>query len=126
MTAEDIISNNKIIAEFLGYKNKDGCNDRFVCKRVVDGYEKWLVLRHKNLRYHISWDWIMPVVDKIESMGYGFTKDPWGVEITEFISGKEQEIIRLERHENETNIEQYYEAVVEFIKWYINPNTVKP
>jgi len=52
--------NNKIIAEFMGPEwHKDFFKD--VC-----------IISTSNISYKfdISWDWLMPVIEKIESLGY--------------------------------------------------------
>jgi hypothetical protein len=77
--------NNKLIAEFMGYAiiDKEG--------------------NHKdtNYSYHESWDWIMPVVEKIVETGYA----GW---ITYDL--KESLIA--------VDIDNAYKEIVGFIKWY--------
>jgi len=61
---EEIQAGNRAIAEFLGYGKCQRCDD-------CGGYQYGaLVYRPDQMRYHSSWDWLMPVVEKIESMGY--------------------------------------------------------
>jgi hypothetical protein len=48
------MENNKVIAEFMGLN---------IDKGVQADY-----MEHE-LKYHTSWDWLMPVIDKIELMG---------------------------------------------------------
>ena len=82
--------NNKIIAEFMGIiPNEAGV---------------YHVSKHKgysleNLLYHTSWDWLMPVVEKIE-------------QVHEDVP---QELINLSLF---STIDEVYKAVVEFIKQY--------
>jgi hypothetical protein len=101
--------NNKLIAEFMGY-------DRGVSELM--GYDT-------------SWDWLMPVVEKIESLGVKF----WvkgntcrvyiNRELAELDSNVEWNGISTEFEgfffiyfEEKTKKEATYKAVVEFIKWY--------
>lgn len=72
--------NNKIIAEF---------------------YEE------HELLYHFDWNWLMEVVDKIESLGYR-------VEITRHICRIKHIVIS----EDLPKIQSVHNACVEFIKWY--------
>lgn len=48
MMDEEIIAGNKLIAEFIGYKYLHPSGD-YSCE----------------LRYHSSWNWLMPVIEKI-------------------------------------------------------------
>lgn len=61
----EITDGNHAIALYMGLKHKDGCTDRFVTTTKVKGKEKWVVLNLKALRYHVSWNRLMPVVHKM-------------------------------------------------------------
>ena len=68
-------------------------------------------LRVEHLNYHASWDWLMPVVDKIERIK---NSDDYEVDIFGNccdIGGRFEAI-------GKTKIEATYKAVIEFIKWY--------
>ena len=94
--------NNKLIAEFMGITpNEAGV---------------YHVSKHKgysldNLLYHTSWDWLMPVVQKIESLGYVFTIQGGKAEYGEMISETQCFIAK-------DKLSSTYKAVVEFIKWH--------
>ena len=93
------MENNKVIAEFMGLN---------IDKGVQADY-----MQHE-LKYHKSWDWLMPVVEKMESMGC-VVKHHHGDCIVYKIDEKENyrciiEMIGLNKLENT------YKAVVEFIK----------
>lgn len=109
MTQEEITSGNKIIAEFIGlHFHKVG----WVDATHIDGnYEC------EELKYHSSWDWIMPVVEKIckiDSGSYSFEIDnPFGVTIKRH-SFKPDEVLFFRSYEG---IESVFALVVEFIKW---------
>lgn len=76
---------------------------------------------NQKLDYQYSWDMIMPVVEKIENIGYVFMigKNQAGIGSSRS-SG-------LSRDANssvkaETKIEAVYQVVVQFIQWYnLNP-----
>src|SRR4051812_21847400 len=59
---------NKVIAEFDGYKfiPHDSLNG---IKGVFSKPNKRLYIL-EDLKYHSSWDWLMPVVEKIESLAF--------------------------------------------------------
>ena len=82
---------NKLIAEFMGVD---------IHEFVMNGGKKW--------EYHSSWDWLMPVVEKIYSSNeYVKYKDTMSGIFNE-------EPVRI----NSKYISVTHEAVVEFIKWY--------
>ena len=69
--------NNKLIAEFMGLiiRDKDGNLPTSSQQHKLFVEEEWDKLYFvspyspNGLDYHESWDWLMPVVDKIEDMG---------------------------------------------------------
>lgn len=131
---EDTIKNNILIAKFMGatvsgseykipkvsipYQGWERFGDNDPCLKFTDECRDW------EMQYHKSWDWIMPVIEKINSThnkntangsiivgrdlqytiqyllsgGYGFTE-----------------------HKRETvffTLENIWERAVLFIKWY--------
>jgi len=93
---------NKLIAEFMQYDNKS-----------VGLYDYSHTPNNEILKYHKSWNWLMPVVEKIETIigklpthiGNIPNDEDW--ESNNFLS---------------TNIEETYKAVVEFINEYNKNN----
>ena len=105
-------TSNKIIAEFMGAKLT---KDLKIMYPVYEGDSSYV----KNLKYHSDWNWLMEVVEKIESIGFTFeTKKNWAR-----ITRKGENII-LRWEEDKTKIEAVYNACIEFIKWY-NENSAK-
>ena len=107
------LKNNKLIAEFLGYID-NGCSEDGFLIHPITNYD----VEISSLKYHEDWNWLMEVVEKIESLGYR-------IEIVKhicriYLSNKETIIIS----ENIPKIEAVYNACVEFIKWYNNQNKV--
>ena len=96
---DNITKNNKLIAEFMG--------------------DSLYMLFPGSFKYHKSWDWLMPVVDKIDKLvpnGRTFieyTEDLWWVNLDK--AWAESRV---------SKIDATYKAVVEFIKWY-NKEKVK-
>lgn len=105
--------NNKIIAEFMGMKPHD--------KNELDGFWTNTIKAHDfdnvmNLKFHSDWNWLMEVVEKIESLG-NFNI---GIEFANCtISGTFNKSIT-----NESKIKAVYKACLEFIKW-CNENSAK-
>lgn len=121
MTQEEIKEGNRIIAEFMGAVINPNwtdeatyCFQKYNVPTKTSGFN-WAV---SQMQYHSSYDWIMPVVEKIEAIedNDGFT--PFVVEIicndTAIKDQINRDIICYE--ECETKIESIFKAVVEFIK----------
>ena len=97
-------TSNKIIAEFMGYIK----HTQTKAYLTTDGY-----FHERDLKFHKDWNWLMEVVEKIESIGFTFeTKKNWAR-----ITRKGENII-LRWEEDKTKIEAVYNACIEFIKWY--------
>ena len=80
--------NNKLIAEFMG---------------------KEIYQKHHESNYHYSWDWLMPVINKIRSMDSTYEVE----EVGKYDCDNEMS-------HYEFDLELTYESVVEFIKEYNN------
>ena len=116
MSEQEIIEGNKLIAEFMGIKQNDF--GHWINKNHLLGSQSKLF--DFELKYHSSWDWLMPVVEKIEND----LQDSFNVDIinknqceivrngNEFICGYGFETIY------HSKIKAVYYSVVEFIKWY--------
>lgn len=110
-------TDNELIAEFMGFE----------CPRCLPSGK--VVLDKSDLRYHTSWDWLMPVVEKIHSLRMD-------VNLKFFItnSGKTIRECLIEDQIGETIgyfdsqqlqlIECAYKSVIQFINWY-NANNLK-
>jgi hypothetical protein len=119
MTEEKIRKNNKLIAEFMGYEffKTPNCG--------IFGGNKFTKLPKKNNKppftvyhgwsspnYNKYWDWLMPVVEKIETFKFKVTirdQDCW-IDIgtkEEFGAGYQG-----------SKILSVWIAIVKFIKWY--------
>lgn len=123
---KSILENNKLIAEFMGIEvSKIGKKFRFHLPPC--GYFK---VHPKFIKYHVSWDWLMPVVEKIESIeddhhghfGVYISSNSCVIQGTNFRSDKRlsNTPIYFSDYTLENKIVSTYRAVVEFIKWYNN------
>jgi len=70
----EIIEGNKLIAEFMGWKNilsKEECESNDFGFHVAQPlgpnmYGTWPVVQ-EDLKYHSSWDWLIPCIGKISN-----------------------------------------------------------
>lgn len=129
MENKELIEGNRLIAIFCGYREIKGW----------DGYEYGYTLHptinvgcigDMELKYHFSWDWLMPVVEKIEALS-----DKLVEKIYVSIDGKKcamwnyfdpTEVLRV-RDSNSTmkfrkiadsKLSATWLCCVDFIKWY--------
>ncbi len=93
------MESNKLIAEFVGMNIHHNDKSMMVTK-TSQGNE---VIPIDSLQYHTSWDWLMPVVQKIGDEYYNTPFDETYSKLTE-------------QYENIWTLEDTYNAVVEFIK----------
>lgn len=101
--------NNKLIAEFMGLV-RSSVVDKYWTKKDSEGIGFGQL---KELIYDTDWNWLMQVVEKIESLGIV-------VEIRENVCYIETSQGNYTSELEETKIQATYKAVVEFIKWYNN------
>jgi len=128
METSDILKGNKVIAEFMGaisnthpwgYLIPDGeLNLSFDLfdKKVFsnDGGSGWKI---EELKFHSSWDWLMQVVEKIESM----LPDGFCVFIQHSDCFIEHPDIGISGKSSDKQ-ESTWQACVEFIEWYNEKN----
>lgn len=79
-----------------------------------------IVMDTDCLKFHSDWSWLMPVVDKIETlMCFVNPDESYIVKIeslfTVILDGDREYLIETN---GETKLQSVYNAVVEFIKWY--------
>ncbi len=102
-------TDNAIIAEFMGgiYYPKGDCWEFPVRMGVIGGAMK---CNPVHIRYDTSWDWLMPVVEKIDQM------KPLAMDRqSSFLRVEYSRVLGLPIN---SSIQKVYGFVVEFIKWY--------
>ena len=116
MKQEEIIENNKLIAQFMGITNVEEFNNSLLVSHPEEGI--WYYEPLWYLDYHSDWSLLMPVVEKIEELN-----------VTEsfFIIEDKTCILWLTDtkdicQRSLSKIESVYNTVVEFIKWYNTQN----
>jgi hypothetical protein len=113
------LENNKLIAEFLGYELfKDKYYELSQFGYIKTNGEWSDIFYPTTLKFHKDWNWLMEVVEKIESLGYFFKI----VSQTSLIVDKDEKCLSLSVY-RKTKIDSTYEACLEFIKWYNAQNS---
>ena len=105
-------TNNNLIAEFLGYID-NGCSEEGFLIDPKTNYDVCI----DSLQFHTDWNWLMQVVEKIESLDGHlhicdndvFVHFPKRIKGCVRINGESLKL---------SKIEAVYNACVEFIKWY--------
>lgn len=116
----EILEGNKLIVEFMELKPVEWggmysiSQDHCTCRESTP--EKALNGFASIAKYHNSWDWLMPVVEKIHSIFESEEDDipPYIYQCEEFL------LIRDELCTG--RLPESWKAVVEFIKWYNENN----
>tara|TARA_R110000796_G_scaffold149032_1_gene265903 strand:+ start:116 stop:427 length:312 start_codon:yes stop_codon:yes gene_type:complete len=101
------MKDNKLIAEFMGYKVVDK-------PKVVNGENFFEYIDENNnytycnslLKYHTSWDWLMPVMEKISDI------KSWS------LNGTLEWLSESQDRDGLYDKEDIFQAVVEFINQY--------
>ena len=131
MTEQEIIEGNKLIAEFFGAKRSASSNYSHVNIFYYD-YPNGTRVGELSLSYRQLWDWLMPVVEKIETIHddhHGY----FGVHIHANCCDIQGTNLHLAINDLDgygsvymsdptavfpTKIESTWYACVQFIKWY--------
>lgn len=118
MTQEEQLQNNRLIAEFRGAKFMD-CGGgihiaevgRDFCPTGATSVDLW------GLKYHTSWNWLMPVVEKIDQIlpDDSFVLIEYNRCIIPVLEAEEPFDIDFVCN---TRLEATYRAAVEFIRWH--------
>jgi hypothetical protein len=101
------MKDNKLIAEFMGLDTTDGVYYNHIVKEIDKQHSTLSLKKYQYkselthfilLKYHTSWDWLMPVVEKCYESG-----------------GEENEVGDITHALLDCDIDKTYKAVVEFI-----------
>ena len=142
----DFMKNNKLIAEFMTtedgklFVSPDGRCER----RDYDEHSNLVKIEFdeedsSSMKYHESWDWLMPVVERIENLGVStdihyyaaINLQELGIGICKTSIGNKHNSLFLgykldydSSSLSESKIEAVYNSVLKFICWY-NENKIK-
>jgi hypothetical protein len=127
----NIKENNKLLAEFMGcYQNNEG----FWGFENTPNHKTWNNDRFLDCtKYDTDWNWLMQVVEKIESLGYRtltenecFMITKYKLDSFEVRSKDDYSTIFSDRyginHHWDSKMNNVYNACVSFVKWYNNQN----
>lgn len=131
MKQEEIEKGNKLISNFIGrvkaHEKIEDCEDPIVLSIERDGFSGAEVSRktrpftHADEKFHSSFDWLMPVVEKIRGMGKIVSIEFFDEETVCQIRHSSANLLADFSGSNESNtkpsIEAVWLAVVEFINW---------
>jgi len=129
-------TNNRLIAEFMGSRivSEEEVFNNIYPDRIFKKYEwsipsgtpmiHWDNFKEGRFFYHSSWDWLMPVIRKINNMGKEFqfaifktyvscTVEKGGKFYKDFSFSHAEYIT-----EEQSDIEAAFKLVVAFIKWH--------
>jgi hypothetical protein len=116
-----MLENNRLIAEFMQLEPSVEVMGSSKLYYKIKGYQRHdsLIASEDEFEYHLSFDWLMPVIEKIE--GQGTIVEIWlclakSCRIT--TTGFKKPTIRIANTESNSLIDAVYEAVIEYIKWY--------
>lgn len=112
MTKEQIVLGNIEIAAFMGLESFEDSRYGILYPDPTSKLNA-SVLGHSGLKYDTSFDWLMPVVEKIETMDYGFKMCRKVVEV--YIDSTKEVIIKTKEA---NRMESLYKAVIQFINYY--------
>lgn len=117
---QEIGEENKLIVKFMGYKYHAEKPDPFSslmirafwrCEHVA--HYMRTIYEHEEFKFHSSWDWLMPVLIKIESLGYR-----WEIGMAEDSPMHYCKIWSIGKVKGISPIDATWGAIIEFIKWY--------
>jgi hypothetical protein len=109
-------TDNKLIAEFMGMTCHH--NDKSVLIFSTENGND--IVSIDDLKYHTDWNWLIPVVEKIENLGFEFFIVESRCKIAHNTDKSIEIIFGFELVGKKINA-VYYNCI-EFIKWYNNQN----
>lgn len=125
---KNIVENNKLIAEFMGF-----VEDKSFEVRLADGintsyyyYKDDIAHLPEVMEYNCSWDWLMKVVEKIESLpdeenNGAFFFEIYQDSVSIFSNGDYlNELIEVKGQGSRIN--NVYQTVIKFIQLYNKAN----
>ena len=119
-TEKQIIDGNRLIAEFMGVAPHDGWYDGWELQKAGLPFSMGAMGNGTDsLKFHLSWDWLMFAVEKIEDLEPEFQVVIYEdeVEIWRKENSKWEQISNVSA-DGSGKLRNTWLAVIEFIKWY--------
>ena len=104
---------NRLIAEFMNFVESPTTN-KYWTNKSSEGFGIGELV---DLQFHSDWNWLMEVVEKIESKGFDVFINTFVCRISDVGEDRFEDI---ETFNSASKIQAVNSAVVEFIKWYNN------
>lgn len=130
LTQEEILEGNKLIAEFMGGKEVDWFSERVIIQPYSDDLtihnyvtKSKAYIIDLEVKFHDSWEWTMPVVDKINGMGKAFSLAIFKnyISLTIEKGGKFYKDFSFSHAEyitsEQTGKEAMFKLLIKFVKW---------
>lgn len=108
----DNFDNNRIIAEFMGYEISP-VNNKYVKHPKLDKF-----MELSKLHYDWSWNELMTVIDKIESLGFDVVIQKRQCQIFDHSKETWPENFIIDADFEDDRFKNTYGAVLSFIEWY--------
>lgn len=121
---------NQLIAEFMGQEFETSSKEWEIQRCLNNGRIKKPFVEH--LDYNVSWDWLMPVVEKIESLNFEIDGEITSADVhimygdCKIVDEDGAGLFEFYFHSTDSKDKRKatYKAVIEFIKWYNNESKV--
>ncbi len=115
---QEIIEQNKLIAEFLGYEKNDQHWRAFPDNSAYKINDRWYP--NWNLQYHSSWDWLMSAVEKIRVTNHKgeYCSVQIGMTDSESNICTIRATLKTIQVFDNNLMDATYKAVIGFIQWY--------
>lgn len=123
-----ILEGNKLIAEFMGaVKSKIDDDERYLRFKEPQAGTETFAFYPEDLKYHSSWSWLMPVVEKMSTIHYGWKDMETPYDDCAYprtfgmLNAEGKPMVRFNSSQVFTGdalIEVTWLAVIDFIQWY--------
>ena len=113
----DITESNKLIAEFMGMENN---------LYHFQSHDTDMHYTDSELKFHTSWDWLMPVVDSIETFNFKVDGVTTSADVhivygdCRIVDEDGGGLFEFYSHSTDSGdkLQATYDSVVKFIEWY--------